>query len=156
RDRPARTPDFLPPLDERPATVGRSSSTTLMPSSSPIASDRLAAARHRTVDLRRRALTQVPEPTSHSRTVVSPAETSRDVPPGTLAKATAATQPVPPASGWAAAVPLSGSHSRTVPSSLPDASSSRPSGPGPNASERTGALWAGIGPHTAVPVWGFH
>jgi hypothetical protein len=51
-------------------------------------------------------------------------------------------------------VPLSGSHSRTVPSQEPEASSGRPSAPAPNATAFTPPVWPRSGSPIGVPVVG--
>src|SRR5712691_8061462 len=52
--------------------------------------------------------------------------------------------------------PVTGSHTRTVPSVLPETSSSRPSRVVPNATEDTSSLWAASGSPTRLPVTGSH
>ena len=59
-------------------------------------------------------------------------------------------------SGSPTGAPVAGSHNRTVPSSPPMASSTRPSGSAPNATAVTAPVWPVSGSPTGAPVTGSH
>ena len=61
-----------------------------------------------------------------------------------------------PVKGCPTGVPVTGSHNRTVPSSLPEARRVRPSGNGTAATANTPPVWPAKGGPTGVPVTGSH